>query len=175
MEKRNYYEAKLGLSAYDARILTEERATAEYFEATIAANANPKQAANWITQDIAAYLNKQKLTIAELALTPENLAKAILLIENGTISNKKAKDKLSELLAGKSVEEAFKGAEQISEPAVLELIIDKVIAENPGELEKYRAGKTKLLGFFVGKVLKETSGRADPKLTNQLVSKKLSS
>lgn len=175
MQKRNYYEAELGLSAYDARILTEERATAEYFEATIAANANSKQAANWITQDIAAYLNKQKQTITELTLTPENLAKAILLIENGTISNKTAKDKLSELLAGKSVEEVFKGAEQISEPAVLELVIDKVIAENPDELEKYRAGKTKLLGFFVGKVLKETSGRADPKLTNQLVSKKLSS
>ncbi|MDJ0620428.1 MAG: Asp-tRNA(Asn)/Glu-tRNA(Gln) amidotransferase subunit GatB [Calothrix sp. MO_192.B10] len=171
--KRHRYETELGLSAYDTRVLTEESPTAEYFEATIAAGANPKQAANWITQDIAAYLNKQKLTISELALTPENLAKTISLIDKGTISNKKAKDKLTELLAGKSAEEAFKGAEQISDPSVLEPIIDKVIADNPTELEKYRAGKTKLLGFFVGKVLKETGGRADPKLTNQLVAKKL--
>ncbi len=172
-QKRHRYESELGLSAYDTRVLTEDIPTAEYFEATIAAGANAKQAANWVTQDIAAYLNKQKLTIAELALTPENLAKTISLIEKGTISNKKAKDKLPELFAGKSAEEAFKGAEQISDPSVLEPIIEKVIAENPQELEKYRAGKTKLLGFFVGKVLKETGGRADPKLTNQLVTQKL--
>ncbi len=172
-QKRHRYESELGLSAYDTRVLTEDIPTAEYFEATIAAGANSKQAANWITQDIAAYLNKQKLTISELALTPENLAQTISLIEKGTISNKKAKDKLPELFAGKSAEEAFKGAEQISDSTVLEPIIDKVIADNPQELEKYRAGKTKLLGFFVGKVLKETGGRADPKLTNQLVAKKL--
>ena len=172
-QKRHRYESELGLSAYDTRVLTEDIPTAEYFEATIAAGANSKQAANWITQDIAAYLNKQKLTISELALTPENLAKTISLIEKGTISNKKAKDKLPELFAGKSAEEAFKGAEQISDPTALEPIIEKVIADNPQELEKYRAGKTKLLGFFVGKVLKETGGRADPKLTNQLVAQKL--
>jgi aspartyl-tRNA(Asn)/glutamyl-tRNA(Gln) amidotransferase subunit B len=174
-QKRDRYETQFALSAYDTRVLTEDSPTAEYFEATIAAGANPKQAANWITQDIAAYLNKQKLTIAELALTPENLAKTISLIDKGTISNKKAKDKLPELLAGKSADEAFKGAEQISDPGVLEPIIDKVIAENPSELEKYRSGKTNLLGFFVGKVLKETGGRADPKLTNQLVAQKLNS
>ncbi len=172
-QKRHRYESELGLSAYDTRVLTEDIPTAEYFEATIAAGANSKQAANWITQDIAAYLNKQKLTISELALTPENLAKTISLIEKGTISNKKAKDKLPELFAGKSAEEAFKGAEQISDPTALEPIIEKVIADNPQELEEYRAGKTKLLGFFVGKVLKETGGRADPKLTNQLVAQKL--
>ena len=172
-QKRHRYESELGLSAYDTRVLTEDIPTAEYFEATITAGANSKQAANWITQDIAAYLNKQKLTISELALTPENLAKTISLIEKGTISNKKAKDKLPDLFAGKSAEEAFKGAEQISDPTVLEPIIEKVIADNPQELAKYRAGKTKLLGFFVGKVLKETGGRADPKLTNQLVAQKL--
>jgi len=172
-QKRHRYESELGLSAYDTRVLTEDIPTAEYFEATIAAGANSKQAANWITQDIAAYLNKQKLTISELALTPENLATTISLIEKGTISNKKAKDKLPDLFAGKSAEEVFKGAEQISDPTVLEPIIEKVIADNPQELAKYRAGKTKLLGFFVGKVLKETGGRADPKLTNQLVAQKL--
>ena len=163
----------MGLSAYDARVLTEEVATSKYFEATIAAGATAKGAANWIMGDIAAYLNKQKLNITEVALTPENLAKTISLIEKGTISGKKVKDKLTDLLGGKSPDDVFKGQEQISDPAILEPLIEQAIANNPKELEKYRSGKTKLLGFFVGQVLKQTGGRADPKLTNKLVTEKL--
>ncbi len=174
-QKRHRYESEFGLSAYDTRVLTEEHATSEYFEAALIAGANPKQAANWITQDIAAYLNKQKLRITEIDLTATNLAKTISLIEKGTISNKQAKDKLTNLLAGDSPDELFKGASKISDPGVIEPIIDSVIAANPKELEKYRSGKTTLLGFFVGQVLKQTSGRADPKLTNELVAKKLDS
>jgi aspartyl-tRNA(Asn)/glutamyl-tRNA(Gln) amidotransferase subunit B len=172
-QKRYRYEDELGLSAYDARVLTEESAVAQYFEEALAAGANPKQAANWITQDIAAYLNKQKLSITEIALTPTNLAKTITLIEKGTISNKQAKDKLPDLLTGQSPDEVFKGEEKISDPTILEPIIDQVIAANPKELEKYKSGKTNLKGFFVGQVLKQTGGRADPKLTNELVDKKL--
>ncbi len=172
-QKRYRYEDDLGLSAYDARVLTEEYAVAQYFEAAISSGANPKQAANWITQDIAAYLNKQKLSITEIALTPTNLAKTITLIEKGTISNKQAKDKLSDLLTGRSPDEVFKGEEKISDASVLEPIIDQIIAANPKELEKYKSGKTNLKGFFVGQVLKQTGGRADPKLTNELVDKKL--
>ncbi len=173
--KRRRYESELGLSAYDARVLTEERATAEYFEATIAAGANPKAAANWITQDIAAYLNKNKLSITELALTPSNLADVILRIEKGKITNAKAKQKLTQLLAGASPEELFKGEEPICDASILEPIIDEVIAANPKEVEKYRSGKTNVKGFFVGQVLKKTGGRADPKLTNELIDKKLNS
>ncbi|MDF5716638.1 MAG: Asp-tRNA(Asn)/Glu-tRNA(Gln) amidotransferase subunit GatB [Rhizonema sp. NSF051] len=172
-QKRHRYEGDFGLSAYDARVLTEDRAVAEYFEAAIATVANPKQTANWITQDIAAYLNKQKLNITEIALTPANLAKTIALIEKGTISNKQAKDKLPDLLAGRSPDDIFQGEEKISDPSVLEPIIERAITANPKELEKYRSGKTSLKGFFVGKVLKETGGRADPKLTNELLDKKL--
>jgi len=172
-QKRNRYETELGLSVYDARVLTEDHTVSEYFEAAIAAQANPKQAANWITQDIAAYLNKQKLSITEIALTPTNLAKTITLIDSGTISNKQAKDKLPDLLNGRSPDEIFKGEEKISDASVLEPIIDQVIAANPKELEKYKSGKTSLKGFFVGQVLKQTGGRADPKLTNELVDKKL--
>ena len=172
-DKRHRYEEELDLSAYDARVLTEEVATSKYFEATIAAGASAKGAANWIMGDIAAYLNKQKLNIAEIALTPENLAKTISLIEKGTISGKKVKDKLTDLLAGKSPDDVFKGQEQISDPAVLIPLVEQAIANNPKELEKYRSGKTKLLGFFVGQVLKQTGGRADPKLTNKLVTEKL--
>ncbi|MBE9007375.1 Asp-tRNA(Asn)/Glu-tRNA(Gln) amidotransferase subunit GatB [Fortiea sp. LEGE XX443] len=172
-QKRHHYETELGLSTYDARVLTEERIVSEYFEAAIASGANPKAAANWITQDIAAYLNKQKLSITDIALTPGNLADVITRIESGKISNAQAKEKLPDLLQGVTPEKAFAGQELITDPSVLEPIVDEVIAANPKELEKYRNGNTNLKGFFVGQVLKKTSKRADPKLTNELVEKKL--
>ncbi|MBE9206298.1 Asp-tRNA(Asn)/Glu-tRNA(Gln) amidotransferase subunit GatB [Nostoc sp. LEGE 06077] len=172
-QKRHHYENELGLSPYDARVLTEERYVSEYFEAAIAAGANPKAAANWITQDIAAYINKQKLSITDIALTPANLAEVITRIETGKISNAQAKEKLPDLLQGVTPEKAFAGQELITDPSILEPIVDEVIAANPKELEKYRNGNTNLKGFFVGQVLKKTSKRADPKLTNELVEKKL--
>jgi aspartyl-tRNA(Asn)/glutamyl-tRNA(Gln) amidotransferase subunit B len=173
--KRHHYENELGLSAYDARVLTEDSTVADYFEVAIASGANAKAAANWITQDIAAYLNKQKLSITEIALTPQNLAEVITLIDSGKISNAQAKQKLPDLLTGVTPEKAFAGQELITDPAVLEPIVDEAIASNPKELEKYRNGNTKLKGFFVGQVLKMTDKRADPKLTNELVEKKLNS
>jgi aspartyl-tRNA(Asn)/glutamyl-tRNA(Gln) amidotransferase subunit B len=172
-QKRYRYENEFGLSAYDTRVLTEERFTSEYFEAVLADGAIAKTAANWITQDIAAYLNKQKLTIADTKLTPASLADVINRIESGKISNAQAKEKLPDLLNGVSPEKAFAGAELISDPAILEAIVDEVIAANPKELEKYRNGNTNLKGFFVGQVLKKTNKRAEPKLTNQLVEQKL--
>ncbi|MBW4420930.1 MAG: Asp-tRNA(Asn)/Glu-tRNA(Gln) amidotransferase subunit GatB [Myxacorys californica WJT36-NPBG1] len=175
-QKRPYYEKTLGLSPYDARVLTDDRAIADYFEATVAAKANPKLAANWIMGDISAYLNNERLSITEIPLKPESLSELIGLIEAGTISNKIAKDILPELLAkGGSAKELVesKGLIQISDTGAIEAAIEAVLAENPNELEQYRAGKTKLLGFFVGKVMKQTGGRADPKLTNQLLAKKL--
>ncbi|WP_016953553.1 Asp-tRNA(Asn)/Glu-tRNA(Gln) amidotransferase subunit GatB [Anabaena sp. PCC 7108] len=172
-QKRHHYENELGLSAYDARVLTEDSSVADYFESAIASGGNPKSAANWITQDIAAYLNKQKLTIAEIALTPAHLADVITRIETGKISNAQAKEKLTDLLSGVSPEKAFAGQELISDPTILEPIIDQVLAENPQQLEKYRSGNTNLKGFFVGQVLKKTGKRAEPKLTNELVEKKL--
>jgi aspartyl-tRNA(Asn)/glutamyl-tRNA(Gln) amidotransferase subunit B len=177
-QKRHRYESELGLSAYDARVLTDERQVAEYFEATLAAGANSKQAANWIMGDIAAYLNNKKLSIKEIALTPATLAELTALIEAGTISGKIAKDILPELLTeGGSAKELVerKGLIQISDKGALEEIIEQVIQANPKELEQYRNGKTKLLGFFVGQVIKQTGGRADPKLTNQLLAQKLNS
>ena len=172
-KKRDYYETELGLSAYDARVLTEERATAEYFEAAVSKGANAKSAANWIMGDIAGYLNKQKLNITDIKLTPSNLADVVKLIDKGEISNAKAKEKLPDLLEGKSAKDVFAGEKLITDPAVLEPLIDEAIAGNPKEVEKYRSGKTNVKGFFVGQVLKKTGKRADPKLTNQLVDKKL--
>jgi aspartyl-tRNA(Asn)/glutamyl-tRNA(Gln) amidotransferase subunit B len=175
-QKRHRYESELGLSAYDARVLTDDRQVAEYFEAAVATGANAKQTANWVMGDIAAYLNTEKVAIAEIALKPTTLAELINLIEDGTISGKIAKDILPELLSqGGSAKELVerKGLIQISDSSQLEAIIDEVIAANPKELEQYRNGKTKLQGFFVGQVMKQTSGRADPKLTNQILGKKL--
>ncbi|MEQ8537002.1 MAG: Asp-tRNA(Asn)/Glu-tRNA(Gln) amidotransferase subunit GatB [Coleofasciculus sp. D1-CHI-01] len=175
-EKRHHYEEKFGLSAYDARVLTEDKLVADYFEAAVTANANAKQVANWVMGDIAAYLNTEKLAITEIALKPLVLAELIQLIEEDTISGKIAKEILPELLAkGGSAKELAesRGLIQISDVSQLEAIIDQVIAANPKKLEQYRNGKTKLQGFFVGQVMKETSGRANPKLTNQLLGKKL--
>ena len=175
-QKRHRYESELGLSAYDARVLTDDRTVAEYFEATVTAEANSKQAANWVMGDIAGYLNNNKLSITEIALTPEVLAELINLIEKGTISGKIAKEILPELLTkGGSAKELVesKGLTQISDAGELEAIIEEIMASHPKEVEQFRNGKTKLKGFFVGQVMKKTSGRADPKLANQILAKKL--
>lgn len=175
-EKRHYYEEELGLSAYDARVLTEELEVAEYFEAVVTAGAPAKQAANWVMGDIAAYTNESKQSIAAIALKPAILAELIDLIEQGTISGKIAKEILPELLEkGGSARELVeaKGMTQISDRSELEAIIDEILAANPDKVEQFRGGKTKIQGFFVGQVMKRTSGRADPKLTNQILGPKL--
>ena len=175
-QKRERYQAELELSAYDAGVLTDDRTVAEYFESAVAAGASPKLAANWITQDIGAYLNKNKLAITDTALTAEYLAEMIGLIEKGSISNKIGKDILPDLLTEGGSPKALvekRGLVQVSDPSVIEPLIDEVIAAHPEELEKYRGGKKKMLGFFVGQVMKKSKGKADPKLTNQLLQKKL--
>ncbi|AMW28548.1 Asp-tRNA(Asn)/Glu-tRNA(Gln) amidotransferase subunit GatB [Arthrospira platensis] len=175
-QKRHRYETDLGLSAYDTRVLTDDRTVAEYFEATVAAGADTKQAANWLMGDITAYLKNEKLAINDIPLKPAELAELIALIGDNTISGKIAKDILPELLTkGGSPKQLVekKGLIQISDTGELEAIIDEVIASHPQEVEKFKAGKTKLKGFFVGQVMKKTQGRADPQLTNKLISQKL--
>ena len=175
--KRHRYENELGLSAYDARVLTDDRSTADYFEETIAAGADAKQAANWVMGDIAAYLNSNReVSLHALPLRPDGLAELIQLIEAGTISGKIAKEILPELLEKGGSPKAIvasKGLTQISDERQLLAMVDEVIAAHPEELEQYRAGKKKLQGFFVGQLMKKTSGRADPKVANQLLSQRL--
>lgn len=174
--KRHRYEEEIGLSPYDTRILTDDHAITQFFETTLKAGASAKQAANWLMGDITGYLNNENLSITDIALTPEALAELIELIEANTISGKIAKELLPDLLTKggspkKLVEK--KGLTQISDTATLETLIDEVIAAHPQELEQFRNGKTKLQGFFMGQVMKRTSGRADPKATNQMLAKKL--
>jgi len=171
-QKRHRYETELGLSAYDAQVLTDERAVAEYFEATVTAGGDAKQAANWIMGDIAAWLRNEKQSIENLALKPAELAELVGLIVNGTISGKIAKDILPELLTEGGSPKALvdrKGLVQISDQGAIKAMIEEVLAAHPAELEQYRAGKTKLKGFFVGQLMKKSGGRVDPKLTNQLL------
>ncbi|NJN24292.1 MAG: Asp-tRNA(Asn)/Glu-tRNA(Gln) amidotransferase subunit GatB [Acaryochloridaceae cyanobacterium RL_2_7] len=177
-QKRHRYQDDLKLSAYDTRVLTDDSSVAAFFEATLAAGAPAKPAANWIMGDITGYLNNEKLSLSDIALTPENLAELIGLIEKNTISNKIGKDLLPELLKDggspqKIVEK--KGLTQMSDPGEIEALIDEVLAAHPKEVELFYGGKTKLKGFFVGQLMKKTQGRVDPKLANQLLSKKLQS
>jgi aspartyl-tRNA(Asn)/glutamyl-tRNA(Gln) amidotransferase subunit B len=174
--KRHRYAEQLGLSIYDARVLTDERAMAEYFEAAVAAGADAKAVSNWVTGDIAAYVNANRLSIAELPLKAEQLAEMVQLIDGGVISGKIAKDLLPELLAHggspKAIVEA-QGLGMISDPAAITAIVDQLLAAHPAEVEAFRGGKTKLQGFFVGQLMKQTGGKADPKLANQILIEKL--
>ncbi len=174
--KRHRYAEAFSLSAYDARVLTDERPMAEYFEASVAAGADPKLAANWITGDIAAHVNAQRLSYKDLPLRPVQLAELVGLISDGTISGKIAKEILPELLAtggsAKSLVTA-KGLGMISDPAAIAAIVEELLAAHPAEVEAFRGGKTKLQGFFVGQLMKRTGGRADPKLANRLLMERL--
>jgi aspartyl-tRNA(Asn)/glutamyl-tRNA(Gln) amidotransferase subunit B len=174
--KRHRYADQLGLSIYDARVLTDERPMAEYFEAAVAAGADAKALTNWISGDIAAHVNANRLSYTDLPLRPEQLAEMVGLIENGTISGKIAKEILPELLeqggSAKAIVEA-RGLGMISDPAAIGAIVDELLAAHPEEVAAFRGGKTKLQGFFVGQLMKQTGGRADPKLANQILIEKL--
>ena len=176
--KRHRYANTFALSTYDARVLTDERPMAEYFEAAVLAGAEPKAAANWISGDIAAYVNANHLTYSNLPLRPEQLAEIVAMIDDGTISGKIAKEILPQLLeqggSPKSIV-AEKGLGMISDPTVITAIVDELLEAHPAEVEAFRGGKNKLQGFFVGQLMKKTSGRADPKLANKILSEKLKS
>nr|XP_018622956.1 glutamyl-tRNA(Gln) amidotransferase subunit B, chloroplastic/mitochondrial isoform X3 [Nicotiana tomentosiformis] len=160
----------------ETRLWEEGAQTAEFFDATIAAGADVKLAANWIMGDIAAYMKNEKVTINEIKLSPQELGELIASIKDGTISGKIGKEILFELMAkGGTVKGLIKEKDlvQIVDTAEIEKMVDKVIADNPKQLEQYRGGKTKLQGFFAGQVMKESKGKANPKLLNKILLEKL--
>jgi len=174
--KRQRYAEDLGLSAYDARVLTEELSMAIYFEDVVAEGIDPKAASNWISGDIAAYVNSNRLTYAQLVLRPAQLAEMIQMINSGKISGKIAKEILPELLTNGGSPMAIvekRGLGMISDPETILAIVEELIAAHPDEVQAFRGGKKKLQGFFVGQLMKKTGGKADPKLANQILSKKL--
>jgi len=174
-EKKKRFIDKFNLSPYEANILVSDKETSEYFEKVIK-NSDVKLATNWITGELFALLNEKDLGITQSPISAENLSKLINLIKNGTISGKIAKT-VFELMANgdldpqKVVEE--KGLKQESDPNALESLIDKVIAENPDKVKEYKSGKEKLFGFFVGQAMKVSDGKANPKLVNDILKKKL--
>ena len=177
-KKRHKYVNEFGLSAYDARILSDEIYMAIFFEETVKYGADPKIASNWITSDISGYLKANKQSFNSIKMTSENLAEMISLISNNTISGKIAKDILPEIIETnispkKLVDQ--KGLAMISDSSSLEIIVDELIKNYPDEVKAYKNGKTKLLGFFVGQLMKQTKGKADPKLANGIISSKLNS
>ncbi|XP_058094975.1 glutamyl-tRNA(Gln) amidotransferase subunit B, chloroplastic/mitochondrial-like isoform X2 [Magnolia sinica] len=174
--KRRRYE-KMGLSMQDVLFIANDMNVADFFDAAIENGADVKLAANWIMGDIAAYLKNEKLSINEIKLTPQELAELIASIKGGTISGKIGKEILFELIAKGGTVKAIieeKDLVQIVDPSLIEKMVEKVLAENPKQLQQYRGGKTKLQGFFAGQVMKESKGKANPALLNKILLEKLS-
>ena len=174
--KRARFVSDFGLSAYDAGVLTSSRELADYYEAVLAAGAEPKMAANWVTGSLAAALNADGVDITQSRVSPEALAGLMARIDDNTISGKIAKDVFEAMWAGEGDADAIieaRGLKQITDPDALGRIIDEVLANNPGQLEQYRSGKDKLFGFFVGQTMKATQGKANPAEVNKLLKQKL--
>ncbi|MCD6320022.1 MAG: Asp-tRNA(Asn)/Glu-tRNA(Gln) amidotransferase subunit GatB [Candidatus Desulfofervidaceae bacterium] len=170
-EKKERFIKEYNLPSYDAEVLTTSRELADYFESVVKACANPKMVSNWIMSELLGKLNQEKKEIGECPITPEQLGELLALIEKGTISGKIAKTVFEEMYAtGKSPAQIVKekGLVQITDEATLRKIAEKIIREHPKEVEQYRAGKEKLLGFFVGQMMKETKGKANPQLANKI-------
>ena len=175
--RRQRYIDQLGLSAYDANLLSGDIDIANYFEAVLAiAPAQAKLAANWILVELNALLNKHNLGIAASAILPAQLAQLIQRISDGTISGKIAKSLFTQLWEqGGDVDQLIEagGLKQVSDSSELNKIIDAVIAAHPQQLADYRSGKDRLFGFFVGQVMKQSRGKANPQQVNQLLKTKL--
>lgn len=174
--RQKRYTEEWGLPAYDAAVLTVVKETADFFEATVAAGADPKQASNWIMGELSAYLNSEQKELADVALTPVGLAGMIKLITDGTISSKIAKKVFKELVEkGGSAEKIVKdqGLVQISDEGALLTVIAEVLDANPQSIDDFKNGKEKAIGFLVGQIMKATKGQANPPLVNKLLQQEI--
>jgi aspartyl-tRNA(Asn)/glutamyl-tRNA(Gln) amidotransferase subunit B len=174
--KRRRYVETYGLSEYNADLLTSSAAMARFFEETVRLIPQPKVVCNWLVGDITAYLNAAGKEIDQLPVTPTHLAELLQLVERGQISGRTAKEIVTDMLAGGQRPEAIvaeRGLGQISDAAALGRVVDEVLAEHVGPAADYRAGKTQVLTFLVGQVMKKTQGRANPELVNRLLRERL--
>ena len=167
----------LGLSAYDAGVITQAKDMADFFDAALSCGGDAKTLANWVMGDVTRLLNSNQCSVADSPISAQQLAELLALIDKGTISGKIAKSVLEEMYstskdASTIVKE--KGLAQISDEGALLGIIDSVITANPQSVEDYRAGKDRAIGFLVGQIMKATKGQANPGLVNQLLKEKLS-
>ena len=171
-ERRKIYVDEYGLKPYDANVLLQNKESSDFFDATVAAGADPQQAANWMNTQVNGYLNEKHAELKDIALTPENLAAMIKLISDGTISSKIAKKVFAETVANgtdpkKYVEE--NGMAQLSDESVLAPMVKEVVDANPQSVEDYKNGKDRAIGFLVGQIMKQTRGKANPKVINKLL------
>ena len=176
LAKRERFVKEYQIPAYDAGVLTAERALAEYYEEVVRLCGKPKQASNWVMGDVLRFLNEEKRDIRQCPITAKSLADMIKLIEEGAISGKMAKDVIEDMYkTGKSPQDIIKekGLVQITDEGELIKTITTIIEANPNQLKDYRGGKEKLFGFFVGQVMKATQGKANPQLVNDLLKKML--
>jgi aspartyl-tRNA(Asn)/glutamyl-tRNA(Gln) amidotransferase subunit B len=178
--RRSRFETAYGLSAYDANVLTSTRAQADYFETAAAAGGDAKLAANWVMGELAAALNKQGLDIGESPIAAATLGGLVARIKDNTISNKIAKDVLAAMWAGEGDADAIieaRGLKQITDSGAIEALVDEVLAANAEQVENYRnadaSKQPKMLGFFVGQIMKKSQGKANPQQVNALLRKKL--
>ena len=181
-QKAKRFEAEFGLSAYDARHLTEHGSTARFFEGCMAeaagdAAALAKPVANLVINDVTAYLNAHEgFALDGSPLTPERMVELVRLAEADSISSKQAKEVLLAVIeegkAPKAIVEE-RGMEQVSDAGAIEAVVDEVLAANPDKVEQYKGGKTGLMGFFVGQCMKAMAGQGNPKVINELLAAKL--
>lgn len=176
--KRARFASKYGLTPYDAGVLTSEQVLADWFEEGAKHTKNPKGLANWIMGDMAAKMKEQEKELRDLKFDQKKLCELVDLIDAGTINSKQAKEVFAEMFdAGVSPAEVVKsrGMAQVSDPKAIEGAVDKVLAENPNVVADYKGGKQGVIGFLVGKVMQASQGKANPKLVNEILKKKLDS
>lgn len=180
--KRGRFVDQYGLGDYDAALLVSARPMADYFEATVAASNEAKLSANWILGDLSAAMNRDELSIEECPVAPELLAGLVKRVADNTLSSKLAKQVFEGLWQGEGSADDIiesRGLKQVSDSGALEAMVDEVIANNPAQVEQYRAAddgkRKKLSGFFVGQIMKASKGQANPQMLNELLSRKLDS
>jgi aspartyl-tRNA(Asn)/glutamyl-tRNA(Gln) amidotransferase subunit B len=174
--KRERFVREYGLPLYDAQVLTTSRSLADYFEGAVKHFDRPKLLSNWIMSELMRELNRQSREIEDCAVSPEDLAALLRLLDTGVISGKIAKAVFDEMFAsGRSAQSIVdeKGLLQVSDQSEIETVIDQVLSENPKEVSAFRAGKDKLFGFFVGQVMRKTKGKANPQIVNDILREKL--
>ena len=176
-EKRARFIGEFGLPAYDAGILTSSRELAEYFEIAEKIFPQPKKVSNWMMTELMREMKGEDgINIRECPVTPENLAELLIMIDKGSISGKIGKTVFAEMMAGGKDPQTIvkeKNLIQMSDEGDLLKIIREILAENPAQVTQFKEGKTKVMGFFVGQLMKKTKGKANPKLANQLFGKEL--
>ena len=175
VKKRRFMEL-FGLSTYDAEVLVADKEVAEYFEEVVATNADPKLVCNWISGELMRLMNENKVDIRNVGIPANSLASLINFLHEGSISGKIAKTVFEEMVqSGKdpaTIIEA-RGLKQVSDEGALRRLLETLLANNPKQVKQYRTGKTQIKGFFVGQVMKETRGQANPQIVNQLLEKLL--